>query len=554
MTMKLTDAPRDRPVVILYVRLSSEEQAQGHGQERQVEGLRAWCRAEGVVADVILQDIGFSAYVGAHIRKGQLGQLIAAIEADRIFPGSMLVMENLDRLSRQDPFDALAVFTTILSKGITIATVSDRMRYSREGSGIQRMMTIIAGTMTFGRSNNESEVKSERVSKAWQKKIALARATGAPHGKRCPAWIYLKDGAYDLNTDRAEVVRWIFAQAIAGRGRRQIAEELNEREPPWTKPSKGNPTPAWTDSYIQKILTGCEAYGEYRPSIAPKGSRKIWLEPIPDYYPAAVDRATAMQARAAAALRQGSGGRKGAFKNLLQGICVCSYCGKGMTLEDKGRRTSGPKMVCQRAIVRACKHRFRYDYARLQAGVIFVVDGEAETLLRSSQAKVSELADRLSERRGALSDIVARLDRLGRQMQEIDDDTGVLTSQFRDLGERRRAVVDEIADLERQAAGRRHVAEEGALSALVAFYRRLEEIPEAEAPAARNEVNQRLRAIVSRIVFRDGTATVELATGERGFIEIPSRIPPRENGGQFSSRKDFAGKQLRRRGHADQEG
>lgn len=547
MNTKLTNVPSDRPVVILYVRLSSEEQAEGHGQERQVEGLRAWCRAEGLVADALIQDIGFSAYVGAHIRKGRLGQLIAAIEADRILPGSTLVMENLDRLSRQDPFDALAVFTTILSKGITIATVSDRMRYSREGSGIQRMMTIIAGTMTFGRSNNESEVKSERVSKAWQKKITLARETGAPHGERCPAWIYLKEGAYHLNTDRSEVIRWIFAQAIAGRGRRQIAEELNRRETPWSKPNKRNPEPAWTDSYVQKILTGCEAYGEYRPSIVPKEGRKIWLEPIPDYYPAAVDRTTAMQARAAAALRQGSGGRKGAFKNLFQGICVCGACGKGMTLENKGRRTSGPKLICQRAIVGACKHRFRYDYARLQAGVMFVVDSQAEAMLGSSRAKAGELERRLLERRGALADIVVRLDRLGRQMQEIDDDTGVLTGQFRDLGERRRGVVEEIADLERQAAGSRHVAEEGALSALVTFYRRLNEVPETEAPAARNEVNQRLREIVSRITFSNGTATVELATGERGFVEIPARLPARWNGGQFSGRKDSNGRQMRRR-------
>jgi DNA invertase Pin-like site-specific DNA recombinase len=554
MITKLTAAPSDRPIVVLYVRLSTEEQAQGHGQERQLEGLHAWCKAEGLVGDLLLQDIDFSAFVGAHIRKGQLGLLIAKIERDEVAPGSTLVMENLDRLSRQDPFDALALFTTILSKGITIVTVSDRMRYSREGSGMQRMMTILAGTMNFGRSNSESEVKSDRVSKAWRKKIAQARETGAPHGARCPAWIYLEDGAYHLNEDRAPTVRWIVAQAIAGRGRRQIAEELNGLEPPWTKPSKGNPVPVWTDSYIQKILAGGEIYGEYRPSIAPKGGRKVWLEPIPDYYPAAVDRATAMQARAAAGLRQGSGGRKGAFKNLLQGLCTCSYCGKGMTLEDKGRRSSGPKLICQRATVGACEHRFRYDYERLQSAVILVLDEKAESLLRSSRDRASELAARLLERRSALADIASRLDRLGRQMQEVDDDGGILTGQFRELVERRRAATEEIAELERQAAGRRRVAEEGAMTALLAFYHRLAAIPEPEAPAARNAINQQLRGIVTRIVFRDGTAVVEMTTGECGYVEIPARVPPRENGGQFSGRKDSTGKQLRRRGDPDQEG
>lgn len=546
MITKLSDVPKDRPVSILYVRLSREEQAKGDGRERQVGKLEGWCRNNGIKPTAMLEDIGFSAYDGTHMRKGELGRLVEAIERGRIAQGSELILENLDRFSRQSPIEAVHLFSGILMKGVSVVCIDDAQRYSADGDSMKRLMTLLRVSMSFGRSNSESETKSGRVSDVWQKKIASARETGKPHGQRCPAWIYLKDGAYHLHAERAQTVRWMFEQAIAGRGRRQITKDLAAREKPWTKPNKRNPKPAWTDSYVHKILTGCEAYGDYRPSIIRNGSPKIWLEPIPDYYPAVVDRATAAKARAASGLRFGSGGRKGAFKNILQGLCRCAACGKGMTLEDKGRRSSGPKLICQRATVGACEHRFRYDYDMTCISVIFTIKSQADQLLRDSRDRMEGFSSDLEVRQAELVDTVARMDRLGRRMQEVDDDTGLLTTQFKDLQERRRSLLAEIEDLRRQIAGKREVVEQGALPAFLEFHRRLAEVPEAEGPAARNAVNQKLRAIVKRIVFDDGKVEVRMASGGTGRISTSPRVAPRPNPGQFVSAKDASGVQLRR--------
>lgn len=419
-----------RPVTILYVRLSSEEQANGSGLDRQLSAVKLWCVQERVEEAILLEDVGLSAFVGAHITKGRMGELLTAAKAGRVAPGSVLVMENLDRLSRDNPLEAIQILIDFLNRGIDVVTTTDRNRYSRSGNSSQAMTTLVLGALHFGRSNSESELKSSRVSDAWTIKIEQARSSLAPHGKRCPAWIRLGPNGYEPIDERVKEIKWMFAQATAGKGRRQIVKALIDRDvPPWTEPSEKRKKPAWSDSYIQKILTGCEAYGTYRPSRTPNKGPKVFLDPIPGYYPAAVSYEVAARARAAAATRQGSGGRKGKFVNIFQGLCVCSACGKGMTLEDKGRRSSGPKLICQRATLADCEHRFRYDYAFLEPSVIFIIRQRADALLAASKSEVEELGSILDRRKTRLEAVTSGMGRLAKQMELVDDD-GTLARNF----------------------------------------------------------------------------------------------------------------------------
>ena len=55
-------------------------------------------------------DDGFSAFKGAHIKKGSLGQFLAEIKAGNIAKGSILIAENLDRIRRSAP-DAVRLRT-----------------------------------------------------------------------------------------------------------------------------------------------------------------------------------------------------------------------------------------------------------------------------------------------------------------------------------------------------------------------------------------------------------------------------------------------------------
>lgn len=547
MLLSIANVGPDAPVTILYVRLSSEEQAAGNGLERQLSAVHGWCDRDGRKPDVLLQDIGLSAFAGTHIAKGHMGALIAAAEAGRICRGSLVVTENLDRLSRDNPFEAISILLGLLKKGVDVATAHDGARYTASGTGNQSMMMLVMSALHFGRSNSESETKSDRVGKAWRRKIERARSELLPHGARCPAWIRLGENGYEFFDRREEEVRRMFASAIAGRGRRQIVKDLIERKvEPWGRPTKKRPVAVWSDSYVQKILSGCEAYGTYRPSLSPKRGPKVHLEPIPNFYPAAVDPETAARARAAADLRKGSGGRKGAFLNLFQGLCVCGVCGRGMTLANKGRRSSGPKLVCNRAQLSDCAHRFRYDYAWLEPAVLFVIQGHADALLQASQRQEGTLARTLGERKAKLADVTARIERLARQMERVDDDDGRLSANFTALRGERRDLVDEIARLGMEEAATRSAVRERATHSMIGFYRRLNDVEPAERPLARNAVNQKLRSIVKRIAFDEGRVSVLLDGGTEGKIVAQRIVSRRPNPGQFVSSKGPDGRQLRR--------
>jgi DNA invertase Pin-like site-specific DNA recombinase len=72
-----------------------------------------------------LQDIGVSAFDGSNVLSGQLGLFLKAVNEGRIAKGSFLLVESLDRLSREDALSALGTFTSLLKAGITIVTLSD---------------------------------------------------------------------------------------------------------------------------------------------------------------------------------------------------------------------------------------------------------------------------------------------------------------------------------------------------------------------------------------------------------------------------------------------
>src|SRR5215471_18471211 len=95
-----------RPTAYSYIRFSSPEQAKGDSIRRQ-ESLRdAWLAKTGAVLDtsLSLRDEGVSAFAGAHRQNADRHALAAFLELvkqGRIPRGSYLIVESLDRLSRE---------------------------------------------------------------------------------------------------------------------------------------------------------------------------------------------------------------------------------------------------------------------------------------------------------------------------------------------------------------------------------------------------------------------------------------------------------------------
>ena len=93
-----------------YRRVSSGGQAQGEksGLKRQEHALKDWMRRhpDFRLAEEFL-DPGVSAYTGRNRIQGALGRFLAAARSGWIPKGSVLVVENHRRFSRQEPLDAL---------------------------------------------------------------------------------------------------------------------------------------------------------------------------------------------------------------------------------------------------------------------------------------------------------------------------------------------------------------------------------------------------------------------------------------------------------------
>jgi len=338
-----------QPRVISYIRFSSPEQARGDSLRRQTAAAEYWCAERGLVLDTSLRDSGVSAYRGDNRDIGVLGRFLALVESGDIEAGSYLLVESLDRLSRETVIDAAMSLFGLIKKGIRVVTLADTpQEYSRER--LQGDWTpLIIALAVMARANDESRVKSIRVSEAWRKKRDRAREGRVPMTNRTPGWIDVRDGKFVINGNRDTVVA-IYQLTVDGYGRREIARQLNERQVPPFKGSEvrreGRPPAAgWQPSSIAKVLTSRAVLGEYQPHTGSHKSRNRAPDgpPILEYYPPVIDESLFWRAQAAIhSRRTNAAGRIGqAGAHILRGLGRCGSCGGSMHIVNKGQPPKG---------------------------------------------------------------------------------------------------------------------------------------------------------------------------------------------------------------------
>lgn len=420
-----------------YVRFSTPEQAKGDSVRRQVENARKFAREQGLALDESLKDEGISAYRGNNKEKGSLGAFLAKVEAGDIPKGSYLIVESLDRLSREQVHVALRLFLTLIEHGIVLATLSDNKIYS-DASIAQSPTELIVSIALMMRSHDESATKSQRISEAWEKKRRLAETNQVAMTKICPAWLRKAGQSYTAIEERAKIVKDIFDWAIDGLGTRVIAKRLNQSGiQTWT--SKKDKRSIWHDSYIKKILENPSVYGEYTPrSKRAGGSDETAGETIEDYFPAVVDRETFYKARAVVSSRATSNVRApaGRHRNILSGLVKCNACGGGMHYIDKGRKGGKPFLRCGNSLLDGgCQHTGKYTYEILQGHAILSTSGtkglnDDEHAIRNASLReqLGDVEDRIEKiadaiERTGMSDILeGRLKKLEKQRKTVKSD------------------------------------------------------------------------------------------------------------------------------------
>lgn len=334
-----------KPAAYSYVRWSTDAQTTGDSLRRQQEASARYAEEHGLqlVTDFQLTDAGISAFKGRHAKEGALKSFLDAVNEGRIAQGSFLLVEALDRLSRQDVWTAFSQLSSIVNAGINVVTVSDGRIYSKDNAGNNFADLIIAISVMI-RANDESLRKSQRVGEAWRNK--KANAADRKLTVMCPNWMELNTDRTDfiLHDDHVATIKRIFNDAIGGKGVRVITADLNlEKVPTYGR------TKYWAESTVKKILHSRTVLGEYQPHKKIDGKRFPDGEPVADYYPRIISDDTFNLAQAAIRSRStGAAGRKGKnMSNLFSGLCKCGYCGGTMRYLDKGPEPKGGRyLIC----------------------------------------------------------------------------------------------------------------------------------------------------------------------------------------------------------------
>ena len=110
----------------------------------------------------------------------------STVEHGPVPANSHLLVESLDRLSRNRILEAQGLPLQIISAGVTIVTLIDQRSYSTASLNAN-LTDLIVSLVYMMRANEESSTKSVRLKAAW---TARRDAPGACyHGLQCPAWL-----------------------------------------------------------------------------------------------------------------------------------------------------------------------------------------------------------------------------------------------------------------------------------------------------------------------------------------------------------------------------
>jgi len=288
--MKKTSNDNDNKakVCFSYIRYSSKGQGKdfgGSSVERQLEIAPRVAAEKGWTLDEALniQSLGLSAYHGSN--KKTIEGIIEAVKCGKILPGTVCIIEALDRLTRLKLDDAYQLLRSLLKAGIEIYTANSGRHLTE--NDLNNPMSVMMSVVELDSAFQYSDKLSDRVAKAWKVKRQNGKAgqinKNGNRTKVCPAWIDAK--TWEVIPDKANVVRKMFELYLAGNGISKIASILNAAKPSIPTFNGGK---WWNTAYIGQTLKNHNVIGELQPKRVEGNKRTPIGEIIKGYYPAII--------------------------------------------------------------------------------------------------------------------------------------------------------------------------------------------------------------------------------------------------------------------------
>ncbi|NNC47843.1 MAG: recombinase family protein, partial [Sphingomonas sp.] len=284
--------------VIIYARFSSAEQSKGHSLERQRKYGHQFASDQGWSVERVITDEGRSAFHGANRLEGSALHEFELEARNGLHNGKVLLVENVDRLSRQGAKASAKLIWALNEQGVDVATWQDGYVYQsgNDGDLMELFSVIIKAQMAY----EESEKKSKRTSASWKSRFEkIAEGTHKGPMPNLPKWMDWTDEGFVLNAERTAVLNLIFDLYIDGMGIHRIVTVLHERKiESWTPSEQRRGNNGWFYSYIYRLLTKRAVLGEY---VTSKGETLA-----SNFYPQAITAEKWNRAQAALAMRKGN--------------------------------------------------------------------------------------------------------------------------------------------------------------------------------------------------------------------------------------------------------
>jgi DNA invertase Pin-like site-specific DNA recombinase len=453
-----------------YLRWSDQHQSRGSSLTRQTNECNAFAVEIGWHFDEVLIEDGLSAFKGANLEKGKLGQLEKRIRAGE-FAGRGLMVERLDRLSRQNGFDAMRWFGDMVECGATVAIASHKMVVdSKSIRNQEHQLRALLDEM--GKANSYSDTLSKRIRPAWAAMrngkevrvehdgtIAALTVVGAAQDvvrvevsrgpkldtywvnlayplfevggavsegqvlgivrqkvhtqSTCPAWLELIENrtTFSVRNDIAAILQRIFNLYVStDLGARGIARLLNGEGVATLRFGR-----CWHGSTVKALLANRGLIGEY----AHREDRKKNGQVVGDYFPAIISDALFQTANDRKLTRiKSNHSRTSRLRHLFSDVGKCFKCGSKLTFVTKRITPAGrfdSYAICSNGYLHAgCDAKKKglrmlaVEDAVLDRLLVFAMDDEH---FQNDDA-LPELRNGVADKRRALADIQRRIDAL----------------------------------------------------------------------------------------------------------------------------------------------
>lgn len=318
--------------VYAYTRVSTKSQANSDrlGLVRQNTNLKNWLEASGYNLSKLYVET--KSGKTAKDRK-ELQQLLSDIRGQS---NVVVYIDSIDRLSRQQPIDALKIINEIRDQGAELFDQETKQTYGANIDISQLIMLILK----LQAANDFIGALSYKSKSNYELKYKAIRNGEIVRLNNIPQWVEWSGDRYTVN-DMAQHIAHIARMYINGYGYVQLIKYLTDNG---VKTLQGG---KWLVSTVKGILRNPALYGVLNIK-----KENIWIE---GYYPALISESEYLELQSIIDSKQSKRVYSVKQNHLLNGLCLCGYCGAKMSRKTYNRtRTNGAKY---KYVVYVCPHR-----------------------------------------------------------------------------------------------------------------------------------------------------------------------------------------------------